>query len=235
MAESHEVGTTHKTVTLLHQGDSLFAGLSFDPFMTVEHNLNIERGMAAHLDGEMPPLPVNDVKVIMVHIRPWRFPLQVDVVLPFLDLPHQSWGFCDEDEEDTGNTGISGKVFFSELMLSDAWGTVDEGNCLLLGTGMDPAAEGPRHSLKVGGIQAGIRTRQFFPPRPQAPSFLSQGEITVDHNTVDTVIHALEERMVVLGEVIDLGHCLITSPFEYRTGKYATRRGFMQAHVSEYL
>ena len=93
--------------------------LSFDPFVTVEHNLNSARGMAAHPDGEMPPLPVNDVNVL-VHIRPWRFPLQADVV-----LPDRSRGFCGEDEEDTGTMGISGKVFFSELMLSDARGTVE--------------------------------------------------------------------------------------------------------------
>ena len=62
-------------------------------------------------------------------------------VLAVLDLPDQGWGLCDEDEEEPTLVGIPGQVWLGELMLALPGGTVDQGDTLFLGPGMDTPAE----------------------------------------------------------------------------------------------
>ena len=63
------------------QGDGLRAGLPFDPFVTVEHELDTERRVSAHFDGEVTPLGVDEGKVVMIDVGPGLLALQVGAPL----------------------------------------------------------------------------------------------------------------------------------------------------------
>ena len=91
---------THEAVTLLADGDSLPAGLALDPFVTVEHDLNPEGRMATHLDGDVAPVGINEMEVVMINEGPRGLALQVgDTVGAVLDLPDQAWCLGYEDEK----------------------------------------------------------------------------------------------------------------------------------------
>jgi hypothetical protein len=122
--------------------------------MTVEHNLNIEGGVSTHLDGEVPPLPVNDVKVVMVYVRPWRFSLQVEcIVFVLLDIPHQPGRLCDKNEKKTGKFRGSRDMLFGNFVFSRTRCAVDDGNALSLSVCMNAATEASRHSFEMSIIQ----------------------------------------------------------------------------------
>ena len=79
--------TTHKALTLLQSGDNLLSGLTFAPFVIIEHNLHPERRMPTHLEGDMAPVGIDQMKVI--HIRPKQFTGQVGCTfVVMLGLPH---------------------------------------------------------------------------------------------------------------------------------------------------
>jgi hypothetical protein len=69
------------------------ARLAGDVFVTVQHHLRTERWMAAHLDGEVPPLRVKNMKMIMVDVRPRLFLPDVPdlATTGHLHIPDKSW------------------------------------------------------------------------------------------------------------------------------------------------
>ena len=57
-----------KTVALLGEADPRLAGLTGHVLMTVPDRLGGERRMSADLDGDVPPLGVEGMKRVVVHI-----------------------------------------------------------------------------------------------------------------------------------------------------------------------
>jgi hypothetical protein len=66
-----------KQLPSLEQEMVFLRAQAFDPFVSVEHHLHGKGRMAAHLDGEMAPLSVDEVKVVMINVRPAFRALQV--------------------------------------------------------------------------------------------------------------------------------------------------------------
>ena len=64
-------------------------GPALDPFVTLEHHLDAERGMPAHLDRHVTPVGIDQMKTVMVDLRPRRLALSmgraVATVLSFLN------------------------------------------------------------------------------------------------------------------------------------------------------
>ena len=52
-----------------------------DRFVTVEHELDTERRVSAHFDGEVTPLGVDEGKVVMIDVGPGLLALQVGAPL----------------------------------------------------------------------------------------------------------------------------------------------------------
>ena len=118
--------TTYKAVTLLAAGDGFFAGTAFDPFVSVEHHLQGKGRMAAHLDGEVAPLFVDEVKVVMIHIRPLLTALQVrHVTFTAVDLPHQRRCLGHQNQKQTNEVRLLRQISLGELVLALCTGAVD--------------------------------------------------------------------------------------------------------------
>lgn len=76
LVERFKIAAARKTFALLDPWDGLLASLALDPLMAVEADLHVKWRMAAHLDGQLSPVRIQDVKVIMLHRLPRRLPAQ---------------------------------------------------------------------------------------------------------------------------------------------------------------
>src|SRR5208337_1728591 len=79
LCEAGCVANCSKTVAVLDEPDARLAGLAGDVFMAIQDHLGGERRMPADLDGDMPPITVENVERVVVHIR--RLPLKVAIRL----------------------------------------------------------------------------------------------------------------------------------------------------------
>ena len=70
--------------------------LAGDVFMAVQDHLGRERRMPADLDGDMPPITVENMKRVVVHV--WLLPLKV--IIRFY-VPHRCLGATDQDQKQT--------------------------------------------------------------------------------------------------------------------------------------
>src|ERR1017187_3992589 len=83
-----------KTVAFLGEPDGRLARLAGDVFMAVQDYLGGERWMSADLDGDMPPVTVENMKRVVVHIR--FLPLEVIIRL---HVPHRCLGSTGQDQK----------------------------------------------------------------------------------------------------------------------------------------
>src|SRR5262249_43726921 len=74
--EAGQVRTAHTTVALLNPGDGLFLGLTLHPFMPIERNLQAKGRVPAHLNSEMSPPRVENMKMVVIDQRPVFGPTQ---------------------------------------------------------------------------------------------------------------------------------------------------------------
>ena len=67
--------------------------------VAVEDDVRPERRMAGHLDGQVPPLGIPDVKRVVIDEGPLLEQLGDLAVDPLLDLPDRGWGAGDQDRK----------------------------------------------------------------------------------------------------------------------------------------
>src|SRR6516164_10946123 len=81
-----------KTVALLGEADSSLAGLTGHLLMTVQDHLGGERRRSADLDGDVPPLGIEDRKRVVVHIGLLGLQVMMGAYLPYrcLGAAHQN-------------------------------------------------------------------------------------------------------------------------------------------------
>ena len=81
-----------KTVALLGEADSSLAGLTGHLLMTVPDHLGGERRRSADLDGVVPPLGIEDMKRVVVHIGLLASQVMIGAYIPYrcLGTAHQN-------------------------------------------------------------------------------------------------------------------------------------------------
>jgi hypothetical protein len=91
-------------------------------------------------------------------------------------------------------------------MLALSRGTVDQGDTLFLGPGMDTSAEATGQTLQMGFIQGLVGTGQVPPPSAEPAALLTQREVPVEHDSINAVITTVQEPLVVGTEIGNLFH-----------------------------
>jgi hypothetical protein len=87
--------------------------------VSVEHHLQGKGRMAAHLDGEVAPLSVDEVKVVMINLRPALAGLQVrHVTFTAVDFPHQRRCLGHENQKQTVEFRLPRQIGFGEPVLA---------------------------------------------------------------------------------------------------------------------
>jgi hypothetical protein len=71
---------------------------------------------------------------------------------------------------------------------------------------MDTPAEATGQTLQVGFIQGLVGAGQRPPPGAEAAALLTQREVAVEHDSINTVIATVEELVVVGTEIVNLFH-----------------------------
>jgi hypothetical protein len=137
----------------------------------------------------MPPLGIQQVKVIVLDQRPGIRSAQDQLALPIhLGFPDQPWCPRYEDGEEAPEGRIlRQKRFGTGVFGFVAHAAVQERHPLVLGEGMDTAAEVAGHLLEAFWIQ-GHAGMKRIPPGEQSATGLPQGEIAVQDEPVHTVV-----------------------------------------------
>lgn len=84
--------------------------------------------------------------------------------------------------------GIPGQVWLGQFVLALPRGTVDQRDPLFFGPGMDTPAEATGQTLQVGFIQGLVGSGQRSPPGAKTAALLTQREVTVEHDAINTVV-----------------------------------------------
>jgi len=199
--------TPHKAVTLPLRGDSLLASLSVDPFVTVEHDLYTKRWVTTHLDCDVAPVGIDDVKVVVVDVGPRSPALQVrHTFVAALDLPDQAGRFGYEYQEDALEAGIRRHILVCQLVLALSRCAVQQWYLAFVCPSVNAAAKPARHLPQVLLIQRLIGPCKLSPPGAERSALLSQWEVAVEHDAVDAIIEAVQQICMICGEVVWRAH-----------------------------
>jgi hypothetical protein len=144
-------------------------------FVAVQNDLRSERRMATHLDRQMPPVRIEDMKRIMIDVRPGLFghELAEFTCAGHLRFPNKGRGLRNQDQEQSGFGLMSGDMLFRHFVLLFAGRAVDNRDLVLLCPGTQTPAEPPRHAYEVIIVEVGIGSVQRAPPNSQPSTSLA--------------------------------------------------------------
>ena len=171
--------------------------------MTVEHDLRAKGGMARHLDGEVSPVGIHDVKGVVVNKGPLGLQVLDDPLAGPLHLPERGHGPTHQHQEHAANIGIFLQMCFGDFVLSFFAVAIDDGHAVRSRPATHPAAEAPRHPHQVCIVQFVIGTVvQPSPPGTKATRRVSQPKVAIQNDTIDTVVAAIKQIRIVVAEFI---------------------------------
>jgi hypothetical protein len=181
----------------------LFLGLMLYPFMPIERNLQAKGRMAAHLDGEVSPLRVHNMEMVVIDQRPALGPTQYHFAVAIVfGLPDQGRSFGNEYGKDTSEVRVGGaKLFGLGVLGLVAGGKIAQRDLMFAGIGMHAPGKVPRQLAQ--SLLAQLRVgKKLVPPGQQPPAGLAQREVAAHANAIYTVVGATEQIRHVGREVV---------------------------------
>jgi hypothetical protein len=88
--------------------------------------------MTSHLDGDVPPVGVDDMKRIMIDKCPLGFEIANRPLLRSLHLPHRGHGTAHQDEKEATNAGVFLQILFGDLRFTLFTAAFHDGNPMCL-------------------------------------------------------------------------------------------------------
>jgi hypothetical protein len=199
------IGDLGETVVFLGKRDLALPCLRRHILMAIEDNLSRKGGMGTELDRQVSPLRIQDMKGIVVDIS--DLPLNVrDALVRAVHMENRRRGNGSKDIEDPLESGVLGKMLFGQFMLLFPLSAVDQGNTLFLSISMNPSAKATRKSHQMGVVKIFIVSPQLTPPGSESSFGLSQNEVGVQNNAIDTIIGSGKIRLIGLREFIGYPH-----------------------------
>src|SRR5450759_3857559 len=154
--------------------------------------------MPAHLNGDVTPLRVQDMKGIMIDVGPRCLDHQLTEFARtgHLRLPNQCGRFGHPDQKKSWFPLFGGEIFLCDLVLALARRTVHYRDAIGFSPGPQAPAEPSRHAHEMIVIQILIGTVQGTPPSAKASPGLTHSEVGVQHDTIHAIITVLEKIAV---------------------------------------
>jgi len=201
------VGNLGETIALLGKLNTLLAGLTRHILMSIQDDLCSKGRMAAHLDGDMPPIRVKNVERIVIDKR--ILPSQVNHCATFGPLHIPNWGrrTSDQDQKYPGVAGFRRKISLSDFVFPLSWLTVDHRNLMGFGIPTNTTTQPPRHSHQMGIVQLIIRTHQSPPPGTKTACSLSHLKVGVQDNPIHAIIGGFQQALIILAKLIHYFLC----------------------------
>jgi hypothetical protein len=185
-SQADRVGHRGEAVALFGKPYAGRLRLAGDVLVPVKHDLGAERRMPRHLDRQMPPGRIHDVKRVMVDVlglllqvadHPGRGPLH----LPHRRLRHQ-------DQEHTRTNRVLGQVRLGDPVLTLTGPTEDHRHPVGRTPRLDPAGEPAGHPHQMRVVQRLVRTVvQPTPPTAEPTRIVPQREVGVQHDVLPLV------------------------------------------------
>src|SRR6516225_9392777 len=181
--------------------------------MTIQNHLRSEWRVTAHLDSQVAPLLVPDMKGVVIDIRPRMLQHELTELAGarHLHLPNRSRSFGDENHENSRAGFMSCQMLLGHFVLVFAGQTIDDRNAVSLCPGMQTTAEASGHAHQVIVIEILVRTVKGTPPHPKSPARLAHAEASIQHHTVHAVVTACQEITVqntqLVGHLCSSSYC----------------------------
>ncbi len=198
------VGDAGEAVALLDESDPARLCLCGDVLVAVEDDLRPERRMSGHLDRQMPPLRVHDVKRVVVDEGPLLGQVpDHPAVRRAGHLPHRRHRARHHDQEHPRTHRVGREVLLGDLVLALAALAVDDRDPVRPGRGPHPAGEPPGHPHQMRVVQQVLApVVQTPPPHPEPARCVAQRVVGIEHDAVHAVIAAAQKIAVPLTEPI---------------------------------
>ena len=159
------VGDRSKAVVLFAEVDGSFLRLTGHILVTVQHHLCPEGRVPAHLDGEVPPVRVQDMKRVMIDVGPGLFGRQLAELAgtSHLRIPNQRRSLRHQNQEEAGFHLMSREMCGRDVMLALARRTVHHGDVILFGPSSQTTTESPCHAHQMIVVEIVVGTVQRTP------------------------------------------------------------------------
>src|SRR5450755_2555585 len=191
LCEAGSVSDGGETVCFLGESDACLARLTGDVFMAVQDHLCGERWMPADLDGDMPPVTVENMKRIVVHIG-----LLPRKVIIRLYVPYRCLGSTDQDQEQSFGDRCLCQMRIGHVMLALPCDAVDDWNVVRSGIAAHSPAEPAGQPHQMGIVQGFVRSRERPPPHTEATGTISHAEIGVQNDAIHAIIAAAQQLLI---------------------------------------
>lgn len=170
--------------------------------MPVEDDLRSERGMPRHLDRHMSPLGVHDVKRVMVDEAGLLGDI-ADDLRGAVHIPDRRRAPAHQDEEHPRAHRVLSEVVLSDLMFTLAPLALDHWDSPRSRPRPHPAGEPPSHPHQMSVVQQLITIAvQPPPPHPKPTRVMTQREVGVDHDPVNTIVGTGQQIPIALAELV---------------------------------
>ena len=115
------VGDVGETVGFFLKAKSRPARLTGHIVMAVQDHLGAERWMPADADGDMAPVRVQDVEVVVLDILRLTPDVHNRAAFGLLDIPHRGRGAANQDHKHAREVRIGGQILFFQKGGSKPW------------------------------------------------------------------------------------------------------------------
>jgi len=141
---------------------------------------------------------------IMIDVRQRN--LLPDVESPaggLADIENGGWGTTDQDTKHPSKGLVLGNMPLRDLMFAFVFVMAENHrNMSIFGIGMNSPAESPGEPHEVGIVESAIITHQPAPPSTESPGGMNEREISIEHDTVNTIVGPIQEVLILFTEFI---------------------------------
>src|SRR5262245_26965412 len=161
--------------------------------MPIERNLQAKGRMTTHLDGEVSPLRVDNVEMVMVDEPPVFGPSQHYFTSGIVfGLPDQGRSFGNKNGKHHSKLGIGRAKFLGLGVLGFvADSKVTQRDFMFASISMHAPGKVPRQLAQSLLAQLSVG-KQLVPPSQQSPTGLAKREVAAHRNPIHTVVSAGE-------------------------------------------
>src|SRR4030095_10598616 len=156
-------------------------------------NLQAKGRMASHLDGEVSPLRIDNVEMVVIDQRPALGTAQYHFAVAIVfGLPDQGRSFGNKNGKHPSELGIGGAKFFGLSVLGFvADSKVTQRDFMFASKGMHAPGKVPRQLAQSLLAQLDVG-KELVPPSQQSPTGLAKWEVAAHGNAIHTVVSAGE-------------------------------------------
>ncbi|MDP6720195.1 MAG: hypothetical protein QGF59_16160 [Pirellulaceae bacterium] len=199
------MGRIRKTVRFFAERKAFTQRLASDVLVAVERHLDVQWRMRADFDRDVTPVGILNVKGVVVD--PGLLALQVQRAAGIMDdFPHGVWRAMNADGKHATEVRIVRPVLLDKLVDAIIRRLLDERNVVRRGGGSDSPRKAARPTHQMCVVEIVIIAEDLTPPTTEPAAGLQERDVSVEHDTVETIVTATSLFGITLAEGIGRRH-----------------------------